>query len=504
MRRLYELHGIHGPDIRGVRPYQVIGLIWFANLVGATTLMVDYLLVLPFPDAVSTPAIERSNIVLGVACVVASWIVLGAIATPRAKHALDWTVRGAPPDAEEREATLALPWWLFWMQVVTWIVSTVIFFAANVDVSVNYAVQVGGAVIISGLATAATVYLLCLRLFRSATARVLELSPPSRDRLTSGVGERAMFIWGLTTGVPVLGLVLMVAFANESGVSLEKLSLSTLVIGLGALVTGLFANLLFAKSVGEPLCELTEALAAIEDGDLSVHVTVDDPGEIGRLQAGINSMVRALNEREQLRDLFGRHVGEDVARLALAQGVALGGEERECAALFVDVIGSTTFAAERSPGEVVAALNRFFEVVVSVVAEHGGLVNKFEGDAALCIFGAPLELHDPAASALAAARTMAKRLREEVPDLDAGIGVSHGLVIAGNIGSTERLEYTVIGDPVNEAARLTEQAKERPERVVASERIVDRAGYGEQRLWQLLDPVLLRGRLEETTLAVPL
>ncbi|RZI88116.1 MAG: adenylate/guanylate cyclase domain-containing protein, partial [Microbacterium sp.] len=386
MRRLYELHGIHGPDIRGVRPYQVILLVWFANLVGATTLMVDYLLVLPFPDDVSTPDVERTNILLGLACVAASWIVLGFIATPRTKHALDWTLRGSPPDAEEREATLALPWWLFWMQVVTWVVSTVIFFVANLHVSVNYSVQVSGAVIISGLATAATAYLLCLRLFRSATARVLELSPPTRDRLGTGVGERAMFIWALTTGVPVLGLVLMVAFANESGVSLEKLSLSGLVIGLGALITGLFANLLFAKSVGEPLCELTEALAAIEDGDLSVHVTVDDPGEIGRLQAGINSMVRALNEREQLRDLFGRHVGEDVARLALAQGVALGGEERECAALFVDVIGSTTFAATRSPGEVVAALNRFFEVVVSVVSEHGGLVNKFEGDAALCIF----------------------------------------------------------------------------------------------------------------------
>jgi adenylate cyclase len=137
------------------------------------------------------------------------------------------------------------------------------------------------------------------------------------------------------------------------------------------------------------------------------------------------------------------------------------------------------------------------------VSEHGGLVNKFEGDAALCIFGAPLELDDPAGAALAAARTMATRLRADVPDLDAGIGVSHGLVVAGNIGSTERLEYTVIGDPVNEAARLTEQAKERPERVVASQRIVDRADSDEGSRWRLLEPLLLRGRVEETVLAVP-
>jgi adenylate cyclase len=222
------------------------------------------------------------------------------------------------------------------------------------------------------------------------------------------------------------------------------------------------------------------------------------------MQAGLNRMVGAMREREQLRDLFGRHVGEDVARLALRDGVALGGEEREAAALFVDVIGSTAFAATHSPAEVVTALNRFFEVVVDVVAAHGGLVNKFEGDAALCIFGAPLVLEDPAANALRAAREMAGRLKDEVPDLDAGIGVSQGLVIAGNIGSTQRLEYTVIGDPVNEAARLTEQAKEHPGRVVASQRIVDSAEDSRERdRWKLLEPLLLRGRLEPTTLAVP-
>jgi adenylate cyclase len=91
-----------------------------------------------------------------------------------------------------------------------------------------------------------------------------------------------------------------------------------------------------------------------------------------------------------------------------------------------------------------------------------------------------------------------------VPELDAGIGVSQGLVIAGNIGATQRLEYTVIGDPVNEAARLTEHAKERPERVVASQRIVDRAEDGERSRWRLLEPLHLRGRLEPTVLAVPL
>jgi adenylate cyclase len=501
MRHLYA-YGMHGPDIRGVRPYQVIGLVWFANFLGAMVLIVDYLVVLPFPEKVSTPEIERGNVILGLALVGLSWIILGCVAAPRAHRALDWTIRGMAPDEEEQELTLNLPWWLFWMQVIIWAFSCIVFFYANLDVSFMYALQLSTTVIISGLATAATSYLLCMRLFKSAITRVLELSPPQRGT-TAGVGEKAVFIYTLTTGVPMIGLIGMVAFAGETGVSLRQLSVSGLVIGLGALVTGYFATVLFAKSVGEPLGGLTEALADIEGGDLEVSVIVDDAGEIGQLQTGVNKMVSALREREQLRDLFGRHVGEDVARLALQQGVALGGEEREVAALFVDVIGSTTYAATHPAAEVVAALNRFFEVVVTVVSEHGGLVNKFEGDAALCIFGAPLELDDPAASALAAARTMAVRLKEQVPELDAGIGVSHGLVIAGNIGSTERLEYTVIGDAVNEAARLTEQAKDRPERVVASQRIVDKAEQAESVRWRLLEPILLRGRLETTTLAVP-
>ncbi len=502
MRSLHGMHGLHGPDIRGVRPYQVIGLVWLANLIGAGILIVDYLVVLPFPERFSTPEIERGNVVLGLVLVGLSWLVLGLVGAPRAHRALDWTVRGMPPDEEEQGLTLNLPWWLFWMQVSTWAVSCVVFFSANLEHGAMFALQLSTAVIISGLATAATSYLLCIRLFKSATTRVLELSPPQRGT-TAGVGQKAVFIWALTTGVPMIGLIGMVAFAGESGISLRQLSVSGVVVGLGALVSGLFATVLFAKSVGDPLGNLTLALEEIERGDLSVEVTVDDAGEIGQLQSGLNSMVFALKEREQLRDLFGRHVGEDVARLALQQGVALGGEEREVAALFVDVIGSTTYAATHPAAEVVAALNRFFEVVVSVVSEYGGLVNKFEGDAALCIFGAPLELPDPAAAALTAARMMSQRLRAEVPELDAGIGVSHGLVIAGNIGSTARLEYTVIGDAVNEAARLTEQAKDRPERVVASERIVDRAASGEQARWRLLEPILLRGRLETTTLAVP-
>jgi adenylate cyclase len=487
--------------LKGVRPHHVIADVWLANLVGASILLAEYLLVLPFPER-DLPGVTRDNVVLAAVSVALTSLAMALFGGRRAHRALDWTVRREQPRVEEQQLTLDLPYWLFKFQILLWSLSCVAFYLLNADVGQAFALQMAIAVLSGGLATATVSYLVVNRLLRPALATVLELRPPMRGE-SKGVGHYAVSTWALTTGVPLLALVAMVAFAPYSGASLERIAASGVVVGLVIFLGGLGSTVLFAKAVGEPLGDLTTALAEVEAGDLDVRVPVDDSGEIGQLQAGLNRMVAALREREQLRDLFGRHVGVDVARLALEHGVALGGEEREAAALFVDVIGSTTYAAQRSPAEVVAALNRFFEVVVDVVSEHGGLVNKFEGDAALCIFGAPLELDDPAAAALTAARVMAVRLRERVPDLDAGIGVSHGLVIAGNIGSVERLEYTVIGDPVNEAARLTEQAKERPERVVASGSIVERAAGHEQANWRFLEPLMLRGRLTPTTLAVP-
>src|SRR5919202_6552380 len=164
-------------------------------------------------------------------------------------------------------------------------------------------------------------------------------------------------------------------------------------------------------------------------------------------------MAGGLAERELIRDLFGRQVGREVARAALREGTRLGGEDREIGALFVDLTGSTSMALAMPPTEVVRLLNRFFRVVIEVIEEQGGLVNKFEGDAALCIFGAPVASDNPAGDALRAARLLAERLDREVPEVDFGIGVSAGRAVAGNVGAEHRFEYTVIGDPVNEAAR---------------------------------------------------
>jgi adenylate cyclase len=242
---------------------------------------------------------------------------------------------------------------------------------------------------------------------------------------------------------------------------------------------------------------MVDVLGRVGGGDLDTAVVVQDAGEIGLLQSGLNDMVAGLRERDRVRDLFGRHVGPAVADQAVRGGVTLSGELLDVVALFVDITGSTALARTTEPSALVGMLNRYFEIVVDEVEKHGGLVNKFEGDAALCVFGAPVVLIDAATAALRSARAIRDRIRA-VGEVEAGIGVAAGAVVAGQIGTPSRLEYTVIGDAVNAAARLTDLAKGVRGHVLASAATIERASPVETQHWTDAGEVLLRGHLEPT------
>src|SRR3954454_7214436 len=148
----------------------------------------------------------------------------------------------------------------------------------------------------------------------------------------------------------------------------ERIGLAVVVLASVGWLVGLVVIANTAASVAEPLTGLRGALGRVERGDLSASVTVDDASEIGLLQSGFNRMVSGLRERDRLLDLFGRQVGEEVARDALERdGVELGGETRDAAVLFVDLIGSTEMASRLEPQRVVAELNSFFSIVVDCV-----------------------------------------------------------------------------------------------------------------------------------------
>jgi class 3 adenylate cyclase len=191
-----------------------------------------------------------------------------------------------------------------------------------------------------------------------------------------------------------------------------------------------------------------------------------------------------------------------VARRAIEEGTSLSGDVREAAILFIDLLGSTKLAASRPPQEVARVLNDFFRIVVRAVDDHHGLINKFQGDAALAVFGVPLALDGSASAALATARGLRSQLRR-LPLVDFGIGVSAGPVFAGNIGAENRYEYTVVGDAVNEAARLADFAKTLDQRIVCSAAAIDRADATERRHWVSNGETVLRGRSESTNVFTP-
>jgi adenylate cyclase len=398
---------------------------------------------------------------------------------------------GQSTDAERRD-TLLLPRRFALLTIAVWTVGAILF-----AISGHLAGDDGRHVLrsftgslLGGLTTSAMCYLLVERALRSTFARVLAVGAPSVA--TVGVRARVALAWWLGSGVPLLGVALSPLFPNQTTSDLAALG------GIG-IISGVTLIAVASHSISDRLASVRAALAQIQAGDLAVEVEVDEAGEIGQLQAGVNEMVRGLRERTVIADLFGRHVGAEVARQALKGGVHLGGEQRDVSVLFLDVTGSTFLAATRPATEVVAWLNELFTIVVRVVGEEGGWVDKFEGDAALCAFGAPAPLDDHPTHALRAAR----RLRDVVVPLSFGIGVSSGLVVAGNIGSESRFEYTVIGDPVNEASRLTEAAKQRPSGVLAACRTYDRADPDETRHWALAETLALRGRPEPTPTCEP-
>jgi adenylate cyclase len=233
------------------------------------------------------------------------------------------------------------------------------------------------------------------------------------------------------------------------------------VFGLG-LVLIVVVGLVLASWIDRSLAPLVAASGRVALGDLDVQVPVSRIDELGVLAERFNDMVRGLRQLLIVKDLFGRFVSPEVSEKLLAGQIELGGELREVTVLFCDLRNFTELSARHSPAEIVDLLNDYFGLVVRAAANHGGIVNKFGGDSTLVVFGAPVDIPRHAEMALATAleietalETMSARLVEAGwGPLRQGIGIATGSVVAGQIGSEDRMEYTVIGDAVNLASRL--------------------------------------------------
>lgn len=269
--------------------------------------------------------------------------------------------------------------------------------------------------------------------------------------------------------VTVITGFVVAALTSESDQGVAPEADFMIAIGV-ATALALEVGVMLSKSVLRPLSDLQRATEAVHRGEFDVSVPVTTGDELGELAASFNEMVQGLAERERIREAFGTYLDREVADYILSEGFAEDGVEVEVSILFCDVVDFTAFASRSSAHEVVARLNELFEAIVPIVARNGGHVDKFEGDGLLAVFGAPEPFRDHADRATRAAIEMARAVNDEgaVGSLRIGIGVNSGTVVAGAIGGAGRLNFSVIGDAVNIAARVESATRQTHDDVLIS------------------------------------
>ena len=321
--------------------------------------------------------------------------------------------------------------------------------------------------------------------------------------------------WRLLTALPMINVITGVVVAAIAGA--DNLGVSVLVaIGVATTIS-LELTILLSRSVLGPLADLKRATDAIAEGDFEVAVPVTTADEIGELAASFNQMVDGLRERERIRQAFGTYLDQDVAEHILSDGFSERGELVEVSILFCDVKDFTSFAESAEAKEVVACLNALFEVVVPVISSEGGHVDKFEGDGLMAVFGAPELVPDHADRALRAAFEIDRLVNYEGEGgrFRVGLGLNTGKVVAGSIGGGGRLNFSVIGDAVNVAARVEAETRETGDNLLLTEATYERlhgdyelVSRGERELKGIERPVRLfappgeEGRLPDAVEAV--
>jgi len=251
----------------------------------------------------------------------------------------------------------------------------------------------------------------------------------------------------------------------------------TLFLLLAALAVSVLLSFLISTSIIGPIKKMERAMVKVQEGDLNTSATVAANDELGILAESFDEMVEGLRDRERIKETFGRFVTPEIAQAILENPPVPGGENTEVSILFSDVRNYTAICEQLSPSQVIALLNDYFSYMVQAVEKHKGLVYQFVGDGIMAVFGAPVKLPDHATRSVESALEMMLALdrfnaerSNGLPPIRIGIGINTGPVVAGIIGTEQRMEYRVVGDSVNLAARIEALNKE-----LATEVLISRA-----------------------------
>ncbi len=311
--------------------------------------------------------------------------------------------------------------------------------------------------------------------------------------------------WKLLATLPLINVItgFVVGGVTSPDDEFASVVVNVLLASAVAFTASLLIVLRLTRSLLAPVDDLVEAAGRVERGELTVKVPVTTSDELGRLARAFNKMVAGLAERERLREAFGTYLDRDVAEHILSEGTNLDGEDVDVTLMFIDVRDFTGFAERSQARDVVAALNRLFDVVVPVIHEHAGHVDKFVGDGLLAVFGAPRRQPDHADRALRAACEIASAVEERLGgELEVGIGLNSGNVLAGNVGGAGRYDFTVIGDAVNVAARVEAATRQTGDRVLLAESVRSQLRTETQEL-ERRPAVTLKGKTDPVDLYAP-
>ncbi len=282
----------------------------------------------------------------------------------------------------------------------------------------------------------------------------------------------------------------------------QKISINiTLVTLLGLLIALYFLHRI-ARKVTTPITLLAYAMKEMEEGRLD-HLFLPHfetrKDEIGILSHGFSSMVAALKEREKIRGVLNKVVSKEIASKILSSQVELGGEERIVTILFSDIRGFTKMTENIPPPVLIELMNKYLTEVCRIIDQNGGVIDKFVGDEVMALYGAPLDDPQQGVKSILTALAMLESLRQTnqkrkdkgLPPVEIGIGIHTGNVIAGNLGSENRLNYTVLGANVNLASRLCSAAKGM--QILISQETLNAPGVKELFLYTLVDGISLKG-----------
>jgi adenylate cyclase len=437
-----------------------------ANLFGAVMAFVYFRFIDPIT---SGPAVTWLEVVFSVASFTALTMVGARLGTRWAAPIF----AGAAGSPETRRRALLFPWVIAGITLVGWVIAGVIWGVVGPllfgTFTVSSAIRaVIGITAVGGIVTAVVVFFSVENRWRQELPGLFPAGDLSAVRGVPRLPVRArlLVVFVLTSVGPLalLGIVawrrgpLAAADPAQAGPMLGEIVALIVFFIVAGIVAAVRLSLTVSDSVATPLVGLTFAMARVERGELDAQCPVVSNDEIGAATEGFNRMLDGLREREAIKETFGRYVTREVRDEILAGRVTVEGEQREVTVLFADLRDFTPWVEASEPRQVVRDLNGYFAEMEAAIRAHGGLVLQFIGDEIEAVFGAPVSAQDHAARAVRAAVEMRARLAawnaHRAKPLRHGIGVHTGAVLAGAIGSRERLSYALVGDTVNLASRI--------------------------------------------------